>query len=205
MTFVQLLTLPRRIVRYLFMVFGYDSALIWDKKYQQGYDLAAVQEDGRYGVLQGLIQRYQGQGPILDAGCGDGVIEERIRQFSNVRTLGIDYAPEAIKRAQSRSIPNCTFLCCDFRDFKSDERYTLILLNETLYCVDSPADTLRVLEHHLTDDGVFVISMFNTLVAPPFWRAIQPGYHLLQSILVRDENSGLSWRIRVLRPRSAGY
>lgn len=204
MSMSKLLALPQRVLRHLFLDHSYAdyySAEIWEQKYRAGYELNATKEDGRYGALVGVLLRYQGQGPILDAGCGDGLLEEWLRRSSDVRMVGIDYASSAIEAARGRNIPDTEFVCADYRSFVPREKYNAIVLNEALYYIDDYLDVLRVLSGHLAEDGLLVISMFETLVTARIWKALRADYELVQGVSVRDEASGQGWRIRVLRPR----
>jgi trans-aconitate methyltransferase len=167
-----------------------------------GFDLNHIIEDGRYGVLLALMRRYEQRGPILDAGCGDGLFEQMFRPFSNVRLVGIDYAPLAIEKARGRKLANCEFFCQDYREFRPEERYSVILLNESLYYIKDYRDILKSLSGHLADDGVFIVSMWDKPVPASIWKALKKDFVILQGIFLRDEASGVGWWIRVLQPRT---
>lgn len=200
---MNVIAFARRVVGHLFLdrsYAGYYSATVWEQKYRSGYDLDVAKEDGRYGALVNVLLRYQREGPILDAGCGDGVLQMHVRRASAVRMVGIDYAPKAIEAAAARAIPGCEFVCSDYRSFAPGEKYTVIVLNEALYYIDDYMEALRMLARHLAPGGVFVVSMFDTLVTARIWRALRGHYEPLQGIRIRDEGTGQSWRIRVLKP-----
>lgn len=192
-----------RILRHLFYERSYGryySAAVWEQRWASGYGAVEGSEEERYGALLSLMCRYGGDGPILDAGCGDGVLEQRFRTVSPVRVVGIDYSREAIERAQARHVPDCSFAPADYREFAPAERFPLIVLNEALYYVDDPFGVLRSLSRWLASDGVFLVSMFDTLVTRRIWKVLASTHETLHDVEVRRQTTGRRWRIRVLRP-----
>jgi len=59
---------------------------------------------------------------------------------------------------------------------------------------------LRSLSRWLAADGVFIISMFDTIVTRRIWKAVASSYETLHGVEIRDRASGWRFRIRVLRP-----
>jgi 2-polyprenyl-3-methyl-5-hydroxy-6-metoxy-1,4-benzoquinol methylase len=178
----------------------YFSAEVWQGNWARGYGLNETKEDGRYGTLLRLMDRYAAGGPVLDVGCGDGILEERFCAAVPVDIVGIDYSPAAIARANARNIPNCKFLQADYRDFRSAQRFPLIVLNESLYYVEEFTRVMRDLSGRLAHDGVFIVSMYDTRVTRRIWKALDRTHVKLQGIDIRDEATGERWTIRVLRP-----
>ena len=194
----------RRVFRHLFVDKSYQdyySDDSWTQSYQDGYDLDVDNQDGRYGVLLALLERYASDGPVLDAGCGDGVLASRIRRASDVSLVGIDYAESAIQIADTRNLENCKFQTSDFRAFKSDEAFSVIIFNESIYYVEGATDLLMSMQDMLKTDGVFLISMFETRVTRRIWKDIGKHFRTLQGVRVKDEGTGRVWHVRVLRSK----
>ena|SRR3989440_1841338 len=192
-----------RMLRHLFYERSYAryySSAAWEKRWAGGYGLVEGKEEERYGALLTLMCRYAADGPILDAGCGDGVLEQAFRTVSRVRVVGIDYSLEAIERAKARAVADCSFAHADYREFTPAERFPLIVLNESLYYVEDFLAVLRSLSRWLAADGVFIISMFDTIVTRRIWKAVASSYETLHGVEVRDRATGWRFRIRVLRP-----
>jgi trans-aconitate methyltransferase len=192
-----------RILRHLFYERSYEryySAAAWERRWAGGYGVAEGKEEERYDALLTLMCRYAGDGPILDAGCGDGVLEQAFRAVSPVRVVGIDYSLEAVERAKARQIPNCSFAQSDYREFMPAERFPLIVLNESLYYVEDFVGVLRSLSRCLTGDGVFIVSMFDTLVTRRIWKVVASTYETGASVEIQHRATGRRWRIQVLRP-----
>ncbi len=174
----------------------------WDDSWSQGYDLNNAHEDARYGTLIALMHRRQSDGPILDVGCGDGLLEEQYRRVSNVQIVAFDYSAVAIERAKARCLPDVDFLCLDGRTFRPQQRFSVVVLNESLYYVEDYMGMMEVLSGALTADGVFVVSMHDTQITKRIWRNLQRSYVLLHGVTLTDERTGCLWHIRLLRPRS---
>ncbi|MGH7971535.1 MAG: hypothetical protein ACREIC_22685 [Limisphaerales bacterium] len=87
--------LAKRAARHLLVERSYAryySADGWEKSYQDGYVLGEDDQDARYGCLLMLLRRYDRGGPILDVGCGEGLLQERFRPFSSSPLIGVDYS-----------------------------------------------------------------------------------------------------------------
>lgn len=178
----------------------YFSAGKWDDSWSHGYDLNKAREDARYGALTALMLRYEAQGPILDVGCGDGLLEERYRKLSTVPMVAFDYSAVAIEHAQSRQLSNVEFLCADSRSFQADRLFSMVVFNESLYYVDEYLGLMKNLSGSLAQNGTFVVSMHDAPITNRIWRNILHAYTPIQGVELKDEASGQIWRIRVLRP-----
>lgn len=201
MTLSKLLRLPARAFSHFLLDRSYQkyySAEIWDRKYaQEQYDLSAPIEDARYGALTALLRRYDRGGPILDAGCGDGLLELRYRPLSDSRLVGIDYAQAAIETARGRNLANTEFHAADFSRLPVTGPFSVIVFNEALYYVEKYMEILGSLEGALKPEGVFVISMFDTVVTARIWKTLRQRYRPLQTAHVKDGQSGRKWTISV--------
>jgi len=198
----SLLQFSRKAAGYLFFDRSYAKYYtpeIWDDKYASGYDLGDPKEDCRYGVLLALVRRYARDGIILDAGCGDGLLEEKCRNLGSPM-VGIDYSSLAIAKAHERRLESCEFICTDYRAFSYPQTFSIIILNEALYYVEDYLETLRSLSRSLAKEGVFIVSMFDTRITRRIWKSVSRHFSSVQGVLIRDEVSGVAWNIRVLQP-----
>jgi len=195
----SLLQLPRKVAGYLFFDDSYEkyySSLTWDQRYNSSSNLWSSKENPRYATIVTFIRECAHHGTVLDAGCGDGLLEERCRTLES-RILGIDYSWVAIAKAKQRQLNNCEFICADARTFSSTEKFSAIVFNESLYYISGYLESLRILVHRLQDHGVFIISMYDTRVTRRIWKALEADFDPLSEVRV---GSGPSWTIRVLRP-----
>jgi SAM-dependent methyltransferase len=200
----NLLALLNRTVRHVAPVRSkerYYPPNRWNDSWSHGYDLNNAHEDARYGTLIALIRRHEGNGPLLDVGCGDGLLEEQYRKVSSVQIVAFDYSAAAIDRAKARRLPDVDFFCADSRTFRPQQRFSVVLLNESLYYVEEYLGMMENLSQALTADGVFVVSMHDARITRRIWKNVQRSYTLLHGVTLKDEPTGCSWHIRLLRPR----
>jgi SAM-dependent methyltransferase len=194
--------LVRRTIRHLTIERSYEQyypADRWEKSWSRSHDLDVPKEDGHYGALLALMRRYDRGGPLLDAGCGDGLLEAMFRPLSASRILAFDYSQAAIERARARNVPNCEFFHADSRQYHPPEPCSLIILNESLYYIDDYLGVVQNLSRSLKPDGVLIVSMYDTLINRRIWKALHRSYRRLQGVVIRDETTGVRWHIRVFR------
>lgn len=196
----KLARLPLRAFRHVLLDRSYESyysSEVWEHKYRdEHYDLGDPQEDGRFGALMQVLRRYD-RGPMLDLGCGDGCLWKRYRQLSNSLLIGVDYSGTAVAKAKSLALPNTEFHAGDYRNFEPGRRLAVVVFNESLHCIDAFIDAIAKAESCLSEDGVVVVSMFDTLVTRRIWKSHPERRKWLQSVNVQDHRSKRMWTIRV--------
>ena len=201
---------PVRVFRHFFMdqsAERYYSAELWQKKYavdNYEQELSLPDEDGRFGALMAVLRRYDRGGPLLDAGCGDGLLWQKYRPLSESKLIGIDYAPAAIQKARSRGLPNVVFETSDYHQFRVPEPCSVIVFNESLYYSDDYLLVLASMEKALKPDGLLVISMWENAIMRRMWRRLEAMYQPIHAVRIIDEGSRKRWRIVVYPPRSQG-
>jgi trans-aconitate methyltransferase len=179
----------------------YFSADKWNDSWSHGYDLNTAEEDARYGTLLAWMRRNEGEGPLLDVGCGDGLLEEQYRKFSNVPIVAFDYSATAIDQAKARHLKGVEFLCADSRTFRPAQEFSLIVFNESLYYVDHYLQLMKDLSLALKPGGIFIVSMHESAITKRIWKNLLRSFTLLGGVAVHDEGKGGRWHIRLLRPK----
>jgi len=177
------------------------SAERWNHSWSHGYNLNSLNEDARYGTVVAWMYRHEGDGPLLDVGCGDGLLEERYRKVSTTPIVAFDYSSTAIERAQARHLPDVEFFCADSREFRPRGRFSVAVLNESLYYVDDYLEVMENVAQALTAEGVFIVSMLDTLITRRMWKNLKRSYVVLHGVVLKDEATGGLWHVRLLRPR----
>src|ERR1700686_461748 len=161
----KLARLPIRAFRHVLLDRSYEpyySSAVWEQKYRdEHYNLADPQEDGRFGALMQVLHRYD-HGPMLDLGCGDGLLWKRYRPVSDSLLIGVDYSDTAVAKANSMALPNTEFRAADYRSFDPGRQLSVVVFNESLYYIDSFLDAIAKAESFLSETGVVVVSMFDT-------------------------------------------
>ena len=196
----KLSRLPIRAFRHVFLDQSYQSyysSEIWERKYrEEHYHLGDPREDGRFGALLQVLRRYD-RGPMLDLGCGDGLLWKHYRPLSDSPLIGVDYSDTAVAKANSLALPNAEFYAADYRNFEPGRELTVVVFNESLYYIDTFLDAIATAESFLDEQGVIVLSMFDTLVTRRIWKRLLERRKWLQSIRVHDQRSKRTWTIRV--------
>jgi len=200
----SLLQLPRKVAGYIFFDDSYEkyyTSGVWDRMYQRGYSLETPLEKGRYATVADLVRRYADRGPMLDVGCGDGLLEETCSRLG-LKILGIDYSHTAIARARQRRLDNCEFVCADVRGFFTRECFSVIVFNESLYYLDGCLESLHAMAAFLDHNGVFIVSMYDTRITRRIWESLRHDFSLLAEVRIKHR---VSWTIRALWPhRTSG-
>jgi 2-polyprenyl-3-methyl-5-hydroxy-6-metoxy-1,4-benzoquinol methylase len=114
-------------------------------------------ELGRYSVIHGYVQHFAPDGSVLDVGCSDGILQERMGYG---RYLGIDAFANSIARAAHKADARTRFVHADAQTFEPDERFDAIIWNECLYYLKRPIDVITRYRGYLAPRGVMIVSMF---------------------------------------------
>jgi len=137
----------------------------WNKQYKQGRwdSLQSKQEASRYYTIADFIKKHGPASPsILDLGCGDGVLNERMESNSYSHFTGVDFAAESIKRAKQKNIPNTTFLTADLHTYTPQGNFDIIVFNEAFYYVHNTVKqtVLNKALKALKPNGILIVSIY---------------------------------------------
>lgn len=138
----------------------------WNKQYRSGRwtSLKNDIEAKRYQAIIGCMKDFAPTNPsILDIGCGDGVLTERlIGMYDFSYFLGVDFSSESIKQATAKGLSNSEFVHDDVIKFTPDRNFDVIVFNESFYYIPETekARVLDVLVSSLTPKGVLISSIF---------------------------------------------
>lgn len=177
----------------------------WNHQYDKGLwdGLENMDELARFSVLAGYIHFLKPDNPsILEIGCGEGVLAQRIGREHYGSFLGTDVADAAIERANSRFGDSETrFEAVDMNDFRADEPFDVIVFNEAIYYLKPMLDKLLFrYAPMLKPNGLLIISM-NTgrhADSDAKWAQIEKEFAVLDSTFVKTAKNG--WQVKVLRP-----
>jgi len=146
-------------VHYLATRFGGSRirGLAFDQKYSDGSWLK-LDEKSDPEIVE-LVEKYAKKGRILDVGCGPGVLSTSLNRESFTHYLGVDISEEALALAKKREDERITFRHGDIEVFESEEKFDLIIFEETLYYL--PFSHKKILERYtrmLKSDGLFLVT-----------------------------------------------
>lgn len=103
-------------------------------------------------LIGGLSLR--GDEAVLDLGCGDGALTQRLaRLVPNGRALGVDASEGMIRAAEKRAGGNLSFVRMDILDIGFREQFDLIFSNAALHWVKAHDRVLRRAREALLPGG----------------------------------------------------
>ena len=175
---------------------------VLDSEYLAGeWDyLAGDLELPRFGVVAAYCLRDSGGPRILEIGCGEGLLPQRIGTTRFSRYVGVDVSRAAIERATSKQLAGAEFVADDAFAFDPGAEFDVIVFNEVLEYAPRPVELVRRYERWLADDGWFVVSQYKATDdarTRKIWKAL----HRMYSPALRTEvttASELSWIIELL-------
>ena len=111
-----------------------------------------------------LLIQHAGLNPqtqVLDLGCGNGMIAEYLSDHTGACITGIDYIPDAIRAAQTRTAAKADRLRFQVGDLNRldlpPRSFEVIMLIDTIYFSDDYARTIRELKTALRPNGRLAI------------------------------------------------
>lgn len=158
--------------------------------------MAEVAEAHRYSILAGCCSYFTGpERRVLDVGCGDGILQQRLPYGLYV---GIDMNERAIEAARLREDERTRFQCLAASEFDPcGQCFDAVVFNESLYYMPDPLDVLARYRGFLAPGGLIAICMFRTNLARKIWGRIgRTGLVELTSVSLANE-WGFSSQARV--------
>ena len=111
--------------------------------------------------------------------------------------VGIDVSTVAIERASFKKNNKNLFIASRIEDFKTDDKFDVIIFNECLYYMQEPLKTLQHYESILARRGVFIVSMCKTIESWKIWRQIDLRYSIIDAASVSNAKRAC-WMIKLL-------
>jgi 2-polyprenyl-3-methyl-5-hydroxy-6-metoxy-1,4-benzoquinol methylase len=181
----------------------------WDRAYASGRwsFLNTVAEEGHYLIIASYAHRLKPDSSVLDVGCGEGVLQAAFRRFGYARYLGLDISEKAIATASRNADERTSFQAVHGDSFTTDERFDVIVFNETLYYFADPRRTVQSYAALLKPDGVFIISMAfagfrDALMKLNIWRNLARDLAVIHETTIYTPDSA-TWVIRAMaRPQT---
>jgi 2-polyprenyl-6-hydroxyphenyl methylase/3-demethylubiquinone-9 3-methyltransferase len=174
----------------------------WESEYGEGQwsYLDQLEEIGRYSLIVGYIKFLKPQGSILDAGCGEGILLQRLSGVPYRRYVGIDIAQTAIDKAAKRADGHGVFTQADVQTFVPDETFDTIIFNEVLYYLKEPLELVQRYEAWLKPGGIFIASLYvKSRRAVTISNRLKDRYQRVDGVTVSAKSA--AWIIDVFTPR----
>jgi SAM-dependent methyltransferase len=163
--------------------------------------LKSLEEMSRYAVIAGYCLHGGDVSSVLDLGCGSGLLRRWLRSVGRIEYVGVDRSKTAIDAAKKEWTDGLTdFVAMDIATYVPDRKFDVIIFNEVLYYLDQPGDILGRFGDFLKENGRFVISLWDDPESQQAWRRSRGRVRVVDAVQTRH-SSGLSWQIRLCRPR----
>jgi 2-polyprenyl-3-methyl-5-hydroxy-6-metoxy-1,4-benzoquinol methylase len=172
----------------------------WETQYENGEwrFLTNIEELGHYSIIQGYLLYYEKTESILDVGCGEGVLQQRLNKVGYGRYVGIDLSEQAISIARMNENVTTRFMQVRAENFKTEEKYDAIIFNEILYYFDDPISLLQHYEQYLSKDGIIIISMCVHRRSTRIWEKLSSKYSFLDDTKIYNR-TGNKWICKCFR------
>lgn len=134
----------------------------WDAQYAAGdwAYMGRLDEISRYGTIVAYLTALAPKGAVLDVGCGDGVLFQRLRGSGYSRYVGIDLSAVAIAARTEDEDGRTTFVQADAERYEPADLFDAIVFNESLYYFHEPLATLRRYMPALRQGGIAIVSLY---------------------------------------------
>ena len=170
----------------------------WNRQYAAGdwAWLARPGELARYSILAGYALELKPGGKLLDVGCGEGLLRDRLHPRAFTAYVGIDFE-EPIRRAASRADEQTRFIAADMNFFVPDLTFDTIVFNESLYLFRHVPDGIMRYETFLASDGVFLVSMHGGEKTHEIWSLLAERYAVIDEVTITNRD-GAIWTCKAL-------
>jgi SAM-dependent methyltransferase len=170
----------------------------WNRQYAAGdwAWLARPGELARYSILAGYALELKPGGKVLDVGCGEGLLRDRLHPRAFTHYVGIDFE-EPIRRAGGRVDEQTRFFAADMNFFVPDLRFDTIVFNESLYLFRDVAEGIMRYETFLAPNGVFLVSMHGGEKTQQIWSLLAQRYPAIDEVNITNRN-GARWTCKAL-------
>ena len=173
----------------------------WDMQFAAGKweYLSDLSELSRYSIITGYVHHFNTNAAVLDVGCGAGILFSQLKNFPISKYKGIDLSSKAIELACENHQSKEIFINADGKSFTDNERYDIVIFNESLYYFD---DCLPVLSHYqclLNTNGIFIVSMVLDTKSDSQWAEIDKAYRIIDAVTIKNR-TGITWTCKVLKP-----
>lgn len=170
----------------------------WNRQYAAGdwAWLARPGELARYSILAGYALELKPGGTLLDVGCGEGLLRDRLHPRAFTQYVGIDFE-EPIRRAAHRLDAHTRFFAADMNFFVPDLTFDTIVFNESLYLFRNVSEGLMRYETFLAPAGVFLVSMHGGEKTQQIWSLLAERYAAIDEVTITNRE-GAMWTCKAL-------
>ncbi|GAB3934709.1 class I SAM-dependent methyltransferase [Larkinella terrae] len=153
----------------------------WNYQYDKGLwdGLKGLDELARFSVIVGYIKHLKpGQPEILEIGCGEGFLQQRLQSQNYGRFVGLDISDSAIETARVLADEKCTYLVADMDKHQPTVQFDMIIFNESVYYSKHPVKTLQRFATYLKANGFLIVTINDHKHSDELWQSIKTAFDL---------------------------
>lgn len=182
--------------------------LRWNRQYKKGRweSLKKDIETKRYFQIGEYLKAFGSKNPrILDIGCGDGVLNLRMKDYEYAYFLGIDFSKVSIEKALSINFKNSDFKVADVVNFKPQQNFDAIIFNEAFYYIHDTErhNVLNRMLDSLNDNGIIITSIYREGIGCWEYFKENPKLKELAFTTVATHEEKTYWKIGVYTKNNA--
>lgn len=173
----------------------------WNRQYKSGRwdklkgDIEAV----RYQKIIDYISEFAPKNPrILDLGCGEGILYDRMDESIFSYFLGMDFSSVSIMKANNLKLHKAEFICADIHDFQPKQTFDVIVFNEVFYYIhESEKQTiLKRMMDSLNTNGIIITSIYREGLG--CWNYFE-NLQQLDFTTIETDNEKTYWKVGVYK------
>ncbi|MBK7378005.1 MAG: class I SAM-dependent methyltransferase [Ignavibacteriales bacterium] len=177
------------------------SRQTWEQEFKDNkWDyLSDINQLSRYSIIIGYFNFWFEGGSILDLGCGQGLLLNRLNGINYELYVGVDLSEEAMKIAANIATNKAKFVCSEISSYEPDQRFDMIVFNESLYYFDKPIEVIKKYKNFLSKDGKIIISMWdNKERNNKLWKDVDRSFKVVDDLRLQKIQRKSSWVIKVI-------
>ncbi|RZK14046.1 MAG: class I SAM-dependent methyltransferase [Pedobacter sp.] len=179
------------------------SKPVWENQFDSGYwdYLYSDDEKEHYSCICDFYSKFALGKSVLDVGCGQGVLYHYLTENidKTIEYFGIDISSNAVELAK-KQFPDCHFMQLDFDRDGLEQKFDVIIFNETLYYFDQPLKTIQESANsNLNRGGHFIVSMFDIPANDKIWQVLHEEYLFIEVKNISNLK-GQKWRVGMFKP-----
>lgn len=180
------------------------TAESWNTEYQSGRwtFMEDLDELARYTVLAGYLIYLKPKAAILDVGCGQGILCERLQPQSYAKYVGLDISEVALAKLALKQNAQTVFICADAETYQPSELFDVIVFNETLYYFYRPFTAFHRYAQALQPEGIMIVSTYvASYRAMAILRLLKTNYTVFDE--TQTQHGVKAWICTVFMPHQA--
>ncbi len=174
-----------------------DPKARWEYQYEKGKweYLNDPLEGPRFQAVLSALQRYADKGSILEIGCGEGILQSRMQPGSYSRYMGVDLSETAIQKTAHLLNDHTHYRAADMETFTTDEKFDVVLFNESLYYAKKPLQLMQRYAQYLKPGGHIILSIYKTADNEAVVQKIIAAWPVLEQHISTNERG--SWYCQI--------